>query len=78
MCLDFNFSLCPLVLRITYIQEKPASKQKAHLVKVASIPGGRFLPESIGFFQLLSSPYSLLVVLTTGARNRLLEGDRSC
>ena len=78
MCIDFKFSFCLLVLRITYIQEKPASKQKAYLVKVASIPGERFLPESIGFFQLLSSPYSLLVVLTTGARNRPLEGDRSC
>lgn len=78
MCIDFNFSSCPLVLRIKYIQENPVSKQKVYLVKVIAIPRGRFLPESFGFFHLLSAAYFLPDLLTTGARNLPLEGDRSC
>ena len=78
MCIDFNFSSCPLVSRIPYIQENPVSKQKVYLVKVIAIPRGRLLPESFGFSHLLSSPYFLPALLTTGTRNLPLEGDKSC
>lgn len=77
MCIDCNFSSCPLVSRIPYIQENPVSKQKVYLVKVIAIPRGRLLSESFGFSHLLSSPYFLPDLLTTGTRNLPLEGDRS-
>lgn len=67
-----------LVSRITYTQEKPVSRQKSYLVKVASLLEGRFLPASIGFSHLLFSPHSLQVGLTTDAKNLPMEGDGSC